>query len=93
MVTHQYWWIVAHDDSGEDTLIFGSSLSEDDARRQGLTMLPGINFEIKKFPTRDLGTASAMYKGKKLKDGHSLRDSKRHLIHEKGLARRLKRYQ
>lgn len=91
MPRKQYWWLVATDDSGEDTLIFGSEISEDDARRQGLTMLPGINFEIKQFPTRDLGTASAMYKGKKLKEGHSLVNAKRHLVHEKGLERKRKR--
>ena len=88
----QYYWIVAHDaETGEDTLIFGSDHGENDARQKGLTLLSGIDFEIKQFPTRDLGTASAMYKGKKLESTHSLHEAKRRLTHEKGLERKKKR--
>jgi len=92
MSRRYYWWLVAHDaDTGEDTLIFGSDRSEDDARQNGLTMLPNINFEIKRYPTRNLETASAMYKGKKLETTHSLHEAKRRLVHERGLEQKKKR--
>ena len=92
MAQRMYYWIVAHDEqTGEDTLIFGSDHSENEARQKGLTLLSGINFEIKPLPTRDLGTASAMYKGNKLETTHSLHEAKRRLTHEKGLDRKKKR--
>jgi hypothetical protein len=88
-VARPYWWLIAHDqETGEDTLIFGSEKGESDARSHGLTMLPGINFEVKMFRTRDLSAASAIYRGKKLETGHSLHDAKRRLVHEKGLRRK-----
>ncbi len=86
MATRQYYWIVAHDaQTGEDTLIFGSDRGESEARNRGLMMLSGIDFEIKKYPTKDLSTASALYKGKKLETTRSLHEAKRRLTHEGGL--------
>jgi len=57
----EYWWIVAQDDSGQKYLIFGSDRSSDDARQKGLEMGMG-DFEIRKFPSRDIATCSHMLK-------------------------------
>ena len=57
----EYWWLVARDDKGQRYLIFGSDKNEDDARQKGLE-LGMLDFEIKKFPTRDLASASHMLK-------------------------------
>ncbi len=82
-----YYWIVAHDTDNKPYLIFGSDKSEEDARQQGLEMLGGVDFEIKKFPTRDLASASSMLKGKKLKETHSLKKATERLGHEKSVNR------
>lgn len=87
----QYWWIVAHDpETGKPYLVFGSDKSEEDARQKGLEMLAGIDFDIKRYPTRDLGTASAYLRGKRLERTHSLRESSKRIGHTKSL-RRLRR--
>ena len=83
----QYWWIGCTDNSRQ-TLIFGSDKSEEDARQKGLEMLPGTNFTIKRLPTRDLATASSMWKGLRLEQTHNLHKSLKHLTHEKGLLRK-----
>jgi len=57
----EYWWLVARDDKGQRYLIFGSDKNEEDARQKGLE-LGMLDFEIKKFPTRDMDTASHMLK-------------------------------
>lgn len=78
----QFWWIVAKDeDSGRDFLIFGSDRSEEDARTKGMEML-GANFDIKRFPTKDISAASAMLRGKKLEQTHSLSKSTERLRHK-----------
>jgi len=59
-VRREYWWLVAND-KGQRYLIFGSDKGEEDARQKGLEM-GMVDFGIKKFPTRDLDTASHMLK-------------------------------
>lgn len=86
----KYYWLIAKDpDTGKIFLIAGGN-SEDEARQKGLEMLAGIDFEIKPLPTIDLQTASAMVRGKRLEDTHSLRDAKQRLGHTKSI-NRLKR--
>ena len=43
VATRQYYWIVAHDDTGKPYLIYGGE-SEEAARDKGLEMLSGIDF-------------------------------------------------
>ena len=82
-----YYWISARDETGKRYLIFGSDKDEDSARQKGLEMLGGVDFEIKRFPTRDLSRASSMMKGKRLEETHSLRDASKRLGHSKSVKR------
>ena len=83
-----YYWISARDpETGKPYLVFGGQ-SEDEARSKGMEMLPGVNFELKRFPTRDLDTASHMIKGGRLEETHSLKKAGERLGHEKTIARR-----
>jgi len=85
-----YWWIVVKDpETGKTNLVFGSDKSEDDARLQGLETLGGLDFEIKKLPTRDRNSASAMMRGKKLSQGEGLHRATRRIGRNKTLNRLL----
>jgi len=90
MVTRFYYWIVARGDDGKPYLIFGSDKSEEDARQKGMELLAGLDFEIKRYPTRDLATASAYLRGKRLERTQSLKEAGRRIGHTKSL-RRLRR--
>jgi len=86
-ITRNYWWIVARDAKGAPSLIFGSDISEDDARQKGFEMLPGLDFNIKKYPTRNLQSASSMYRGTRLQSTHSIYEANRRIGHEKSIKR------
>jgi hypothetical protein len=86
-----HYWIVSKDpDTGGYTLIYGDK-DESMARRKGLEMLAGVTFELRRFPTRDLDTASAMFRGKRLEDGEGLHAAKQRLGHERTLKRMIQR--
>lgn len=89
MVAREYWWLVARDEHGKTVLIFGSDRSEEDARQRGLEMLSGLDFAVKRLPTRDLGRASSLLKGNRLEEAHSLRDATQRLRHKIGRKRRM----
>ena len=96
MPKQYHWWIAAQDESGKPYLIygapdFGSNGGEDAARAKGIDMLGGLNFEVKRYPTRSLSEASAFHRGKRLESGEGLRASTQRLGHEKSIARRLAR--
>lgn len=84
------WWLVTHDENDKMFLIFGSDKSEDEAREKGLEMLGGLDFEIKRLPTRELAKASSLLKGNRLEQTHSLTKASKRLGHDKSL-KRLKR--
>lgn len=86
MPRHYYYWIVAIRPDAQPVLIFGGD-DENAARMKGLEMLSGVDFDIKRFPTRDRGTASAMLRGKRLEGGAGLDRSMERQLHERGLAR------
>ena len=81
-----YYWLVTHDENGKVFLIFGGE-DESQSRQKGLEMLSGMDFDIKRLPTRDLATASAMYRGKRLERGEGLRRSTQRLGHDRSLDR------
>jgi len=85
-----YYWLVARGDDGKPYLVFGSDKDEADARQRGLELLGGIDFEIKRYPTRDLATASAYLRGKRLEQSRSLGEASKRIGHDKSL-RRLRR--
>ncbi len=84
-IESRYWWLVAKDEQSKTVLIFGSDRSEEDARRKGLELLSGTDFEVKMLPTRDLGKASSLLKGNKLETTHSLTRATERLVHERGM--------
>lgn len=88
--TRYYYWISACGDDGKRYLIFGSDKSEGEARQKGLEMLGGVDFEVKRLPTRDLARASSMIRGRSLEQTHSLRQASKRIGHTKSL-RRLQR--
>ncbi len=47
----------------------------------------GLDFQIKKYPTRDRGEASAMFRGKRLEQGEGLGAARQRIGHEKSLER------
>lgn len=82
MVPHKCYWIVTNDGTGHNqTLIFGSDVSEEDARLKGLQDLPGIDFVIKPLRTRNLARASSLLKGEKLDRYHDLSKATERLHH------------
>ncbi len=88
MSSHRYYyWISARDETGKRYLIFGSDKSEDDARQKGLEMLGGVDFVIRRLPTRDLSTASSMIRGKRLEKTHSLKLASKRIGHIKSVRR------
>lgn len=70
---------------GRPQLCFGSDISEDAARMKGLELLGGDDFKIVKLHHRDLGSASAELRGKRLEQTHSLRKATMRIGHEKSL--------
>lgn len=88
-----HWWIGAVDEeTGRQHLIYGSSDhgsagGEDVARSKAFEMLGSIDFELKRLPTRDLSTASSLWRGKRLSQGDGLHASSQRIGHEKSVAR------
>lgn len=80
-----YYWVVARD-QGKPYLIFGGA-DEEEARRKGLELLGGVDFELKRYPTSDLARASAFYRGVRLEETHSLKESSRRVGHNRSLRR------
>ena len=88
-----YYWIVSRDpETGRPYLVFGSEKDEADARQRGLELLGGVDFEIKRFPTRDIATASRLLKGGRLEKGDGLHKATERLGHTRSL-KRLRRKQ
>lgn len=92
MTTRRYYfWIAARDELGKPYLLSATMCkTSEDARQRGMELLSGLDFEIKRYPTRDLSSAVRMYRGSRLEDTHALRASVKRQGHEKSL-KRLKR--
>ena len=76
-----YWWLVAKEDSGQRYLIFGSDKSEEEARQKGFE-LGMSDFDIKRFPTRDVNAASHMLKYGIVKAKRDIRQAGKRLRHK-----------
>lgn len=86
-----YFWIATRDEVGKPYLISAVKCkTEDECRQHGMEILGGLDFEIKRYPTRDLRAAVRMYRGSRLEDTHTLQTSARRQGHEKSI-NRLKR--
>lgn len=82
-----YYWIVARDPETRRPYLLPGGKTEQEARQKGLEQLNGIDFELRRFPTTDIGRASAMLKGRRLEKTKSLHKSVEHLGHSKTLRR------
>lgn len=88
MTTRYYYWLVTREpDTGKPMLIFGSDKTEEDARQRGMELLGGLNFSIKRLPTRNISQASACVRGARLDKTHNLRTANQRQGHEKSLER------
>ena len=90
MPREYHYWLAAHDpDTGRPYLIYGGSDrdGEDAARSKGFEMLGSIDFEVKRYPTRNLAEASAFHRGKRLEAGEGLKASSQRLGHERSVSR------
>jgi len=88
-----HYWIYALD-GDKPYLVYACPAREGEnkARIKGLELLAGVDFTIKRLPTRDVGKASQMIKGStRLPETHSLKESTRRIGHNKSLKRRLRR--
>lgn len=85
-----YWLLAEHPDTGRPFLIAGGN-TEEEARIKGLEELGGLDFEIKPLPTTNLASASAMIRGKRLEETHSLRSASERIGHERTVRRTLRR--
>jgi len=86
MTRRFYYWLTAKDDTGKPYLVFGGN-SEEEARQKGFEVLGGVDFVIKRLPTRDISKASSYLKGNRLEETKSLRESGRRIGHNKSLKR------
>ena len=76
-----YWWIVAKEETGQRYLIFGSEKSEDDCRQKAFEM--GLaDFDIKRYPTREVNSASHMLKFGIVKQKWDIRQAGKRLRHK-----------
>ncbi len=84
-----HFWIATRDEAGKSYLIYGcpDRDGESACRDKGIEMLGGLDFEIKRYPTRNLAEASAFYRGKRLERGDGLKAATQRLGHEKSVAR------
>jgi len=92
IVRENHWWIISKDESGRSYLIygapdFGSVGGEDVARSKAFEVLGGLDFDIKRLPTRNLSAARGFVCGNRLEKGMGLRESTRRLGHEKSIER------
>lgn len=89
-----HYWIYCRpsaETDGKPVLIYGcpdhgSKGGEDNARSKALDMLANMDWELRRLPTRDMGTASALIRGKRLASGEGLRSSTQRIRHERGLS-------
>ncbi len=83
-------WIATRDERGKPYLIYGCSDRDGESacRDKGMEMLGGLDFEIKRYPTKNLAEASAFHRGKRLERGEGLKSATQRLGHEKSIARR-----
>ena len=92
MVRRYHLWLVTKDETGKPYLIygapdFGTNGGEAIAREKGLSMLSGLDFEIKRYPTKNLAEASAYHRGKRLEGGEGLKTSAQRLGHDRSIER------
>ena len=84
-----HWWIVTKDETERPYLVYACPDRDGEAiaRQRGMELLSGLDFSLKRYPTRDLNRARSYLAGKRLDEGMGLRESARRQGHEKSLKR------
>jgi hypothetical protein len=88
---HYYYWLLCTDPDTHKPFLIGGGNTEDECRSKGLEMLAGIDFEIRRLPTRNLARASSLIRGVRLEDTHSLHKASEKLGHDRSLSRMKRR--
>ena len=87
-----HYWISAvdPDNNNKPYLLYACPAreGEESARQKGLELLGGLDFKVKRYPTKDINTASAYLRGKRVEKTHSLGEASRRIGHSKSLKRR-----
>jgi len=78
-MSKDYFWIVAKLD-GQPYLAYGGETREK-AFNNAIETLSTVNFSIVAYPTRDRNTASAYFRGKRLRETKNLREATRRIKH------------
>lgn len=94
MIREYHYWLYAIEE-GRPYIAYlcPAREGEDAARQKGLELLAGIDFELKKLPTRDRAAASAMIRGgTRLPETHSLKQANKRVHGLKRLKRRLRNH-
>ncbi len=81
-LSRSYWWLVGKNE-GKTFLIFGSDKSEEDARQHGFEMLGGVDFQIRRLPTKNISEASRQLKGNILEKTKDIGAATRRLKHKR----------
>jgi len=82
-----YYWIVTRDPESNKPYLLPGGKTEQEAQQKGLEQLSGEDFELRRFPTTNMATASAMLKGKRLEKTKSIHKATERLGHSKSLRR------
>ena len=83
-----HYWITCNDpETGKAFLLYAVPAREGEtaARQRGFELLGSVDFELKKYPTMDRVRASAILRGKRQEQSHSLRESSRRIGHERSI--------
>ena len=90
-----HFWLSAKDETGKPYLVYACAdrEGENQARQRGMELLPGLDFSIHRWPTRDIDSARGYLAGKRLDSTHNLREAGRRQGHEKSIARLKRRAQ
>jgi len=88
MSREEYYWLTAKDEETGKPYLIAGGVNEEEARQKGLEMLSGLDFRIRKLPTRNLQRASSLLKGNRLEKTHSLHKAAERLGHERSVRRR-----
>jgi len=82
-----HWWIYGSDPATSKPFLLYGARSESECRQKALEMLSGLDFKMKRLPTRDITAASRMIRGHKLDKTHNITRSMRKLGHGKTMKR------
>ena len=82
---HEYYWILARDNSTGRPIILGAYNTEEEANQIGFQKIHSGNFEVIPLPTRDVGRANHMLKYRNFHKLERLEEVVKRAKHERSL--------